>query len=53
MKFVKYLSENVWVWAGTGMVLITLSGKTRSLGIWITLVAVIAHAVASTMNGDE
>lgn len=53
MKFVKYLSENVWVWAGTGMVLITLSGRTRSLGIWITLAAVTAHAVSSLMNGDD
>ena len=52
MKFLNYLSENVWVWAGTGMVLITLSGETRRLGLWITVLAVAAHIVTSFM-GDK
>ena len=52
MKLFNYLSENVWVWAGTGMVLITLSGRTRTLGLWITVIAVTAHIITSFM-GDK
>ena len=33
MKFVKEISGLSWTLAGTGLVLITLSGNTRRLGI--------------------
>lgn len=42
----KILSEIhglTWTLAGTGMVLITLSGQTRVMGWRITIVAIIVH----------
>lgn len=49
----KFISENVWVWAGTGLVLITLSGRTRELGVALSLSAVVMHAVATFLARDE
>jgi hypothetical protein len=53
MKWFDYLVENVWVWAGTGLVLITLSGQTRMLGFWITVAAVMSHLVITAMKGGD
>lgn len=49
----KFISENVWVWAGTGLVLITLSGRTRELGIALSVSAVVAHAISTYMTKDD
>ena len=50
----KFLSDNVWVWAGTGLVLITLSGQTRKTGIYLTIGAVVIHAIATfTSKGQD
>jgi hypothetical protein len=35
----------VWTLAGTGLVLITLSGDTKTMGLWITGVAIVVHLV--------
>ncbi len=47
MKFIKsLLSEThalVWTLAGTGMVLITLSGQTLKYGVWISCIALAVH----------
>jgi hypothetical protein len=46
----KILSEIhglTWTLAGTGMVLITLSGSTRVFGIQITLVAIAIHLLGA------
>lgn len=32
-----------WTLAGAGTVLITLSGDTRTQGLWITLAALVVH----------
>lgn len=32
-----------WTLGGTGLVLITLSGNTRTLGIWISLASLVAY----------
>ena len=32
-----------WTLAGTGLVLITLSGETRTMGVWITIVGLALH----------
>jgi hypothetical protein len=48
-----FLAQNVWVWAGTGLVLITLSGQTRRMGIIISLVAVVVHIITSLISKDE
>lgn len=50
----KFLADNVWVWAGTGLVLITLSGHTRKLGVFLTIAAITIHAIATvTSKGQD
>lgn len=49
----KFIVDNVWVWAGTGLVLITLSGQTRRYGVILTLVTVTIHVVASIISKDD
>lgn len=51
----KFISDNVWVWAGTGLVLITLSGQTRRLGVILSIAAVAVHVVSTflTKESDE
>lgn len=50
---IKFISDNVWVWAGTGLVLITLSGQTRRLGIMLSVIAVSIHVVATLLTKEE
>ena len=42
-KIISEVHELTWTLGGTGLVLITLSGKTRDLGIWITGVSIVVH----------
>jgi hypothetical protein len=44
-KFWGYLTDNTWTLAGTGMVLITLTGPTLRQAIWLTGVALVLHSV--------
>jgi hypothetical protein len=44
-KIISEVHELTWTLGGTGLVLITLSGQTRSLGIWITGVSIVVHMV--------
>lgn len=44
-KIISEVHELTWTLGGTGLVLITLSGKTRDLGIWITGVSIVVHLV--------
>lgn len=52
-KWIKEINGLVWTLAGTGMVLITLSGKTLKWGIWITVAGLLLHFVTSKFNGDS
>lgn len=53
-KIQNYLVENIWVWAGTGLVLLTLSGQTLKQALWITCVAILIHSVVTFLKkGDE
>ena len=47
-----FLKENVWVWAGTGLVLITLSGSTRRYGVFISGAAVLLHLAAHLLDKE-
>lgn len=49
----KFLKDNVWVWGGTALVLITLSGKTRSYGLTIAAAAVVIHLLATLTDKDS
>jgi len=42
-KFLSEIHALTWTLAGTGTVLITLSGRTRALGWWISGIALIVH----------
>lgn len=42
-----------WTLGGTGLVLITLSGDTRTAGLWITLAAVIMHFAGVLIPWDK
>jgi hypothetical protein len=44
-KFWAYLMDNTWTLAGTGMVLITLTGPTLRQAIWLTGVALVLHSI--------
>jgi hypothetical protein len=49
-----YLVDNVWVWAGTGLVLLTLSGTTLRQALYITCLTVVVHSFATFLKkGDD
>lgn len=43
----------IWTLAGTGLVLITLSGKTQTLGWGISIIALITHLLLSALKNDD
>jgi hypothetical protein len=45
-RFVKEMYGLAWTLAGTGLVLITLSGSTRDWGVVISVAALIIHIFA-------
>lgn len=45
-RIVKEAYGLAWTLAGTGLVLITLSGDTRTWGIWISVAALVVHIAA-------
>jgi hypothetical protein len=51
-KFLDFLGENSWTYAGTGMVLITLTGPTLRQALWLTGVALIVHALVTLTQKD-
>lgn len=52
-KFLSYVTENSWTLAGTGLVLITLSGPTLRQALWITGVALVLHSVLTFTQGED
>lgn len=54
--FKKLLNEThalAWTLAGTGTVLITLSGQTRTYGLWISAAALAIHLVGVLLKKDD
>jgi hypothetical protein len=49
----KFFYENVWVWAGTALVLITLSGQTRIYGLMISGTAAVLQLILSVFDKDS
>ena len=50
----QYLRDNAWVWAGTGLVLLTLSGSTLRMALIITVATVVIHSFFSYLaSGDD
>jgi hypothetical protein len=52
-RFLSFLSDNAWTYAGTGMVLITLSGPTLKQAILLTGVALVVHSVLTLGQKDS
>ena len=52
-KFLKETSALSWTLGGTGLVLITLSGPTKVLGIWISVISLVVHRIGVAFSKDE
>jgi len=52
-KWLDEMTGLAWTLAGTGLVLITLTGSTRRLGIIISVVGLVINLVAVALKGDE
>ena len=51
-KLLKEIHALTWTLGGTGLVLITLSGATRSWGIKITIASLIVHLCGVLVKKD-
>jgi len=52
-KILGETSALAWTLGGTGLVLITLSGTTRTLGIWISVISLVGHFVGVVTKKDD
>ncbi len=52
-KLMKEISVLAWTLGGTGIVLITLSGFTRTLGIYISVASLVLHMVGVLTQKDS
>ncbi len=52
-KWLDEVTGLAWTLAGTGLVLITLTGSTRRLGIIISIVGLVVNLIAVALKGDE
>ena len=51
-KFLKFVRDSSWTWGGAVIVLVTLSGSTRMIGLYITLLAFVAQVIGQ-LFGEE
>jgi hypothetical protein len=52
-RFFKETSALSWTLGGTALVLITLSGPTKVLGLWISAIALVIHLLGVLFSDDE
>jgi hypothetical protein len=52
-KWLDEVTGLAWTLAGTGLVLITLTGSTRRLGIIISVIGLAVNLVAIAIKGDD
>ena len=52
-KLVREILALSWTLAGTGLVLITLAGSTRRMGIYISVFALALHLVGVVFTEEE
>lgn len=52
-KFRRELAGLAWTLGGTGLVLITLSGRTLTAGIWISVASLVLHLIGIAAGPDE
>lgn len=52
-KILNEIHALAWTLGGSGIVLITLSGETRTWGTWITLASLGVHMLGVVLKKDE
>ena len=52
-KIVNEFHALAWTLAGAITVLITLSGETRTMGVWISAVALVVHLLGIVLKKGE
>lgn len=52
-KLLGETSALAWTLGGTGLVLITLSGTTRTIGIWISVISFAGHLIGVVTNKED
>jgi hypothetical protein len=52
-RFLEELQGLAWTLAGTGLVLITLSGQVRTYGLWISAGALVIHLFTAALKGGD
>ena len=52
-KLLGETSALAWTLGGTALVLITLSGATRTIGIWISVISLIGHFIGVVTNKED
>lgn len=46
-------ADLAWTLAGSIIVLVTLSGKTQSIALWITIIATVIHYIYKLISSEE
>ncbi len=52
-SFIKEIFALAWTLGGTGLVLITLSGDTRRIGIYISIASLVLHMLGVLINWND
>ena len=52
-KFLSFARDSVWTWGGGIIVLVTLSGSTQMIGLWITIIAFMVQLLGFVFGDDE
>lgn len=52
-KIVNELHALAWTLGGSGIVLITLSGSTRTWGTWITVASFVVHMIGIVLKKED
>lgn len=52
-KLLGETSALAWTLGGTALVLITLSGATRTIGIWISVLSLVVHFIGVVTNKED
>ena len=52
-KFIREMAALAWTLGGTGLVLITLSGSTRTLGIYISILSLAVHLAGVLLSREK
>lgn len=51
-KWFAFMRDNAWTWGGAIIVLVTLSGWTRTVGLWITLGSFVVNLLGTVLGDD-